>query len=204
MEKDIAEARGQLVQVLKVFLAALLASPDRERISASAAALVDLVNGFSADTRGRLAPHRIMGALLDFVNTDINLAYAANGPQHIPDNALPAPPSSLARLRHFIEEFGGKAPADVPLLDLSAGPDKAIIRFGGKRLTLSPNEEYVLTALVSRDAMSLSDLRRQSGDEHADRTLKQLRTKYPTLAKYITMPGGNNRGGYSTTILRAK
>lgn len=107
---------------------------------------------------------------------------------------------AIARERAQLED---RPPATVPLLDLSAGPDKAIIRTGGNCITLSPNEEYVLTALVTRGAMSLSALRKDSGDEHADRTLKNLRDKHKTLKPYIKMPGGNNRGGYSTLILFA-
>lgn len=85
-------------------------------------------------------------------------------------------------------------------LDLSAGPDKATVRFGENYLRLTPNEELVLTALCEKSAATLSELRKDSGDSHADRTLKQLVKKYPALQPFIKIPGGNNRGGYSTSI----
>jgi hypothetical protein len=68
----------------------------------------------------------------------------------------------------------------------------------GKALTLSRTEGHVLALLVSEQTASITKLREQSGEPH--RVLKGLRKKYPALTKYISLPGGSGRGGYSTTI----
>lgn len=60
-------------------------------------------------------------------------------------------------------------------------------------------DKYVLTLLVEKGAASFGDLK--TAHDRPDKVLKALRTKYPALKKYIRLPGGPGRGGYSTTIV---
>jgi hypothetical protein len=113
MPDEISSAKLELVNALTELQTALTTrSRNREQVSVAAVALVELVNGFPASLRQHLAPMDVMGSLLDFVNININIAYAANGPQHIPATALPPPASWLKKLGQFIEDFGGKTTDD--------------------------------------------------------------------------------------------
>jgi hypothetical protein len=66
-----------------------------------------------------------------------------------------------------------------------------------RTISLEPVEKHVLQRLVELGTAKGSDLKGQA--ERPDKVLKSLITKY-NLGKYITLPGGPGKGGYSTTI----
>ena len=68
----------------------------------------------------------------------------------------------------------------------------------GKSLSLVAGEKYVLTKLVAMRTATFTEL--QTQHPRPDRVLKGLLNKYSLLKKFITLPGGPGRGGYSTTI----
>jgi hypothetical protein len=83
-----------------------------------------------------------------------------------------------------------------PALDRARG----ILLLKRGPVSLEANEQDTLKALVETGASTLQRLRSDSGCEHPDRILRKLVTKYPELAKRITLPGKKGLGGYSTTI----
>jgi hypothetical protein len=68
----------------------------------------------------------------------------------------------------------------------------------GSKITLEANEGEVLKALVG-GPLTITELRRQSNVDDAQRVLRRIRDKY-ALAQYITLPGARGNGGYRTTI----
>jgi len=107
---------------------------------------------------------------------------------------LPAP-WVLPELDQWIERFGGKQPrASAAVFD----GNNLTLTLNGKPLSLSSGEKYVLSKLVEMRAATITELRTQN--PHPDRILKELREKYPPLKKFISLPGGPGKGGYSTTI----
>jgi hypothetical protein len=68
----------------------------------------------------------------------------------------------------------------------------------GKPLSLSNGERFVLTKLVEMRTATITEL--QTQHPRPDRVLKRLLQKYSALEKYISLPGGPGKGGYSTTI----
>lgn len=63
---------------------------------------------------------------------------------------------------------------------------------------LEGGAKHVLKLLVEKRAASSGDLKK--AHDRPDKVLKALHKKYPVLKKYIRLPGGPYRGGYSTTI----
>ncbi len=78
-------------------------------------------------------------------------------------------------------------------------PEAGTISIEGSNLLLEHGEKYVVKLLVEHRTASLDTLK--SAHDRPDRILKRLREKYPVLEKYISLPGGPGRGGYSTSIV---
>ena len=115
---------------------------------------------------------------------------------------IPAPPSYIRKLDEFIADFGGHvATVAKPLKPKGAVFNLAtrVLTLNGKSLSLEIGEQHVLAHLVKNRTASLSDFK--GIHERADRVLKGLRQKYPGLKRYISLPGGAGKGGYSTTIV---
>ena len=74
-----------------------------------------------------------------------------------------------------------------------------ILTIKGKSLTLSRSDGNVLRLLVRERTASLPTLKSMA--PRPDRVLKELLSKFPVLKKYIFLPGGPGKGGYSTTII---
>ena len=81
-----------------------------------------------------------------------------------------------------------------PVFDATTGK----LTLNGKPLSLSSGEKFVLRRLVERRTATFAEL--QSEHPRPDRVLKRLREKYPALKRFISLPGGPGKGGYSTTI----
>ena len=111
--------------------------------------------------------------------------------------SVPAPPSMLRKLDGLIEDLSGKAATAQPkaILDATAGK---LVFLKGKPITLTNGEKYVLAILVKKRTASFAEL--QAASERPDRVLGRLLTKYPKLKRFISLPGGGGKGGYSTTI----
>jgi len=109
---------------------------------------------------------------------------------------LPVPPSILRRLDAFIADCGGrKQSLQAPVLNRTTG---ILTLPNGRAAKLDGGEKYLLVRLVELGSASGSELK----DAHArpDKALRALIRKYH-LAKYISLPGGPGKGGYSTTIV---
>ena len=76
--------------------------------------------------------------------------------------------------------------------------EKGIVVVDGTPIALEASEKYVLRVLVQKGAAKFGELVSQAG--RPDRTLKALLKKHKPLMRYITLPGGPGRGGYTTTI----
>jgi hypothetical protein len=74
---------------------------------------------------------------------------------------------------------------------------------GNEAIRLTGYQADVLESLVTLRAASLEQLRNASGCESASAVLKQICAAHKLLAPFIKMPGGKNKGGYSTTIRNA-
>jgi len=112
---------------------------------------------------------------------------------------LPIDPVRLSRLDHEIERFGGKAPSPVkPKKGATFHPKSGTLTLNGKVLKLLQGERDVLKRLTETGAASFGELQTQHG--RPDKVLRSMLRKYSGLDKYISLPGGPGRGGYSTTI----
>lgn len=62
-------------------------------------------------------------------------------------------------------------------------------------------EDCVLRAFLGREAMGLRQLITRSGVPHADRVLRRLFSKYPSLADAGRLAGKKGRGGYALLVV---
>ena len=109
---------------------------------------------------------------------------------------LSAMPNLYAALERAREKLTRDAPSKGAVFCRNSG----VLTVNGKPLArLEGADKYVLTLLVERGAASFSDPK--TAHDRPDKVLKALRTKYPALKNYISLPGGPGRGGYSTTIV---
>lgn len=79
--------------------------------------------------------------------------------------------------------------------DVTAG---TLVFLKGKPIKLGNAERYVLAVLVEKRTASFAEL--QKANERPDRVLSRMLKKYPRLKRFISLPGGGGKGGYSTTI----
>ena len=185
MQNKILSAKRELVDTLKNLLAALSSSgpnpaaAHRKRICDAAVALADLVNGFPADLRGHLAPIPIFFSLLDFVNSEINIPYAANGPERIPHSALPPPKSWLRKLNGLIEDFGGDKPKQSTSI-------------------LWPEDELLLQTLAEASPASVTQPN-IIGLMGLEKRKISKRVRYLESKRFIQRPEGTQRKGHGIT-----
>jgi len=69
-------------------------------------------------------------------------------------------------------------------------------KIGDEVYHLTPNEAYVLTALVEHGPLPLAELQKRSGVSQPHKVLKRIQRKYPALKPHIHRPGRKGRGGY--------
>ena len=100
---------------------------------------------------------------------------------------------ALLTAREWVKKRSVKQGA-VPVFNRTTG---ILTLRNGRTAKLDGGEKYLLTRLVELGSASGSELK----DAHArpDKALRALIRKYH-LAKYISLPGGPGKGGYSTTI----
>lgn len=82
-------------------------------------------------------------------------------------------------------------------------PATGVLVIGDQSLALEAVEADVLGALVEHRAIPLQQLRNESRCDEPHKVLKKLISKYPSLRRFISLPGAKGRGGYRTTIRRA-
>jgi hypothetical protein len=75
---------------------------------------------------------------------------------------------------------------------------RTLIFLKGKPIKLGLAEKYVLEILVKKRTASFREL--QAVNHRPDQVLRRLLDKYPKLKKFIFLPHGGGKGGYSTTI----
>jgi hypothetical protein len=74
-------------------------------------------------------------------------------------------------------------------------------RVGVKVICLGGSQADALQALVELRAATFEQLKKHSGASNPSVLLKSICENQALLAPYISLPGGKNKGGYSTTIL---
>jgi hypothetical protein len=80
-----------------------------------------------------------------------------------------------------------------------------VVEIGGSQVIKLPDRQAdVVQSLVELRACSLTELRRKSLCDDANKVLSAVVKQHPILASHIKLPGGNGRGGYSTTIINGQ
>src|SRR5262249_35212331 len=100
------------------------------------------------------------------------------------------------------DESPEAAPPSPPLPDalLSHG-EKAYSAPGESPVTLTPNEDKLLQAIMKRGTADHATLARI--DSNPSKTLSRLLAKHSAWGRYISLPGNKGAGGYSARIISA-
>jgi hypothetical protein len=95
------------------------------------------------------------------------------------------------------KQSGGEVDDGVPVYR-----GEGLYQVGNESIRLTGSQADVLETLVKLHAASMEQLQR-SGCENPSAVLASIQKVHKLLAPFIKMPGGKNKGGYSTTIRNA-